>query len=203
MEISLSNIGKQYGNHWVFQNLDHLFESNHTYPIIGSNGSGKSTLLQIISGFITANEGEVVHSSNGQSIPIEDWYKHQSMATPYLDLFEEFNVRETVLLHKKLKPLRLEDEALMDQIDLNDHSEKPLKALSSGMKQRLKLALAIWSDTPVLLLDEPTSNLDQNWSKWFQESLKSNQEGRLTIICTNSQPAELEVCDAEPINLTH
>ena len=202
MDISLDHLGKQYGKHWIFEGVSAQFESGKRYAIIGSNGSGKSTLLQIISGYVSPNKGEIHYIQNGQQLPIEEWYKYQAIAAPYLDLMEEFNVEETFLLHSKLKPLRKPFAEIISEIELQGHQDKSLSKLSSGMKQRIKLALAIYSVSEVLLLDEPTSNLDRKWTQWFQETVLSNSADRLIITCTNSQEQELAICTEAPIDLS-
>lgn len=202
MKIELDQITKTYGAQTVFKDIDAVFEANKRYPIIGQNGSGKSTLLQVISGFVTPNKGSIRYTDNaGNELPIETWYKHQSIAAPYLDLFEELSVSETVFVHGKLKPLALDQNALLADIELDEHADKPLSKLSSGMRQRLKLALAIYSETEVLLLDEPTSNLDKKWVDWFQDRTLKYSKDRIVIVCTNSQEAELAITDQPALAL--
>jgi len=203
MRILLEDIGKQYGEHWIFQSVSQAFESSHVYPIIGNNGSGKSTLLQIISGFVTPNEGRISHRKGEVDLPVEQWYQHISMATPYLDLFEEFTVEESIALHQRLKTMTLENPAeLMEQIDLAQHAKKPLSQLSSGMRQRLKLALAILSKSEVILLDEPSSNLDKRWTQWFNDTLSQHLAHRITIICSNSQSEEMACATDDPLDIS-
>lgn len=203
MKIELQQISKSYGAQTVFEGINVHFEAGKRYPIIGQNGSGKSTLLQVISGYITPNTGAVSYlNQDGNIIPIEQWYRHQAIAAPYLDLFDELNSLETIFLHGKLKHLLKTQEEILADIALADHANKPLGQLSSGMRQRLKLALAIYSDTSILLLDEPTSNLDKAWTTWFQERLMAYTSERVVIICTNSQEAELAVTDQEVLSLS-
>lgn len=203
MKISLNNVTKTYGKQTVFQNINAEFHQNKAYPIIGNNGSGKSTLLQVIAGYISPNNGEVNYRSREDVlIPIENWYIHQSIAAPYLDLFDELSVKDAVKLQLALKPLLLSNDELLDQIELNIHASKSLKELSSGMRQRLKLALAIYSKTSVLLLDEPTTNLDAKWTQWFVDQVHAHRKDRIVIVCTNSQSAEIEVTDQEALSLS-
>lgn len=203
MKISLHNVTKTYGKQVVYTGINAEFDKDKAYPIIGNNGSGKSTLLQTIAGYISPNEGTITyHSPNGSAIPVENWYQHLSIAAPYLDLFDELSVLDSIELHTSLKPLTMSTLDLLDSIDLLDHKDKSLKLLSSGMRQRLKLALAIFGKTAVLLLDEPTSNLDAKWTQWLIDQVQSNRAGRIVIVCTNNQPAELEITDQEPLSLS-
>jgi ABC-type multidrug transport system ATPase subunit len=157
----------------------------------------------LISGYVTPNAGRIeYHHDHGDALPIEEWYKHQAIAAPYLDLFEELSVKESIFLHGKLKELVLDNNAILEDIELIEHADKPLAKLSSGMRQRLKLALALYSDTPVLLLDEPTSNLDKKWIAWFQDRTLQQAKDRIVIVCTNSQEAELALTDQPPLELS-
>ena len=201
MRIELDNIGKKYNDNWIFEGISIQFESGNVYPIIGNNGSGKSTLLQVISGYVTPNEGNIQLHHNGV-IPIEHWYKHLSIAAPYLDLFEEFTIDETIDLHSKLKALSQPKEVILDEIELTTHRGKTLKQLSSGMRQRVKLALAIFSKTSVILLDEPCSNLDMKWTNWYNEALAKTLENRIAIICSNSQSEELKLANRPAFDLS-
>ena len=201
MKIELNNIGKKYNDNWIFEGVNVQFDHGHVYPIIGNNGSGKSTLLQVISGYVTPNEGSIGYNQNGL-ISIEDWYKHLSIAAPYLDLFEEFTIDESIDLHIKLKSLRQSKQSILDEIELTNHRSKTLKQLSSGMRQRVKLALAIYSETSVILLDEPCSNLDMRWTNWYNEALSKTLESRIVIICSNSQSEEIKLATRPAFDLS-
>jgi ABC-type multidrug transport system ATPase subunit len=204
MNIELSDVGKKYGRLWIFKGIQSTFKSNSIYGLIGFNGSGKSTLLQIISGYITPNRGSVSFFEDNQEIQIENRYKSIAIAAPYLDLLEEFTVAESIELHTKFKALKsaISPKTMLQEIDLEKHRDKLLSQLSSGMRQRLKLALAIYSDTPILLLDEPCANLDKRWSEWFNTALLENAKGRIVIICTNSQENEMRCINSHILNVS-
>ena len=202
MHISLYNVGKKYDKLWVFRGVSAEFESDHIYGLIGFNGSGKSTLLQMISGFITPNEGEIKWSESHEDLKVEQWSKYLTMATPYLDLFEEFTVSESIDLHLKFKSLVKPPKEILEEIELAKHQDKMLSQLSSGMRQRLKLALAIYSESPLLLLDEPCANLDKKWSEWYNDVLCKHKHNRLIIICSNSQEIEMRQIDSHILNVS-
>lgn len=201
MTVELKDIGKKYGKNWIFRGVNHVFESGIIYPIIGHNGSGKSTLLQIIAGFVSPSIGTLTYKVNNAQLEKEKLYKQVSFAGPYTELFDEFSVSESLNLHHRLSPLHLSNEAIMEQLDLQTHRHKPLNQLSSGMKQRLKLAVAIYSRTSLLLLDEPTSNLDQRWSDWYNEVVLKYATNRITIICSNSREDELKHANGSAIRM--
>lgn len=194
-QIILEDIGKKLQNEWIFKKLTFQIKQGEALAIIGANGSGKSTLLQIIAGNLTPTVGKISYQSNHLAqIPVENWYKNIVLATPYLELIEEFTLLELVNFQMKFKKLQnnLSPEDFIQQIGLEKALQKPIKFFSSGMKQRLKLGLAFYADTSVILLDEPTTNLDRQGFAWYQSEIQKNLH-RLLIICSN-QPAEYEAC---------
>ncbi len=193
MQLELKHIGKKFQRDWIFKDVNLQLEQNSITGITGPNGSGKSTLLQCISGFVVPSEGSVTFSKEGKTISDEELYRHVSMAAPYLDQHDWLTLRETVALQKKFKPFRngLSIEEVIDKTGLQHAADKFLKQFSSGMRQRVKLALAMLADTSVLLLDEPTSNLDDQGITWFDSLLQSESHDRIVVICSNSQHTEL------------
>lgn len=198
MDIVVKDLGKQFQEEWIFRNLDFHFQQGKKYAIIGPNGSGKSTLLQILSGFLPQTTGEIAYEDNDSLIPSEDFYRHIAVATPYTELIEEFTALELLAFHFQFKKKRFKGELVdfLNQIGLSHTASKQLKNFSSGMKQRLKLGLAFFSDTAVVLLDEPTSNLDSQGIDWYQKLVKEESDKRLVIICSN-QAYEYEQADAQ------
>lgn len=201
MDILVKHLGKQFQEEWIFKKLDYHFQSNKIYAVIGPNGSGKSTLLQIISGFLPQTIGDVNFVSKGRNIAPESYYQHISVAAPYMELIEEFSALELLKFHFQFKKLRTSwsIEDFLAHIDLPNTADKLLKNFSSGMKQRLKLGLAFYADTPIVLLDEPTSNLDKQGIAWYQELIAVERTNRLIIICSN-QDYEYEQSD-ERLNI--
>ncbi|NDK56209.1 ABC transporter ATP-binding protein [Pontibacter fetidus] len=187
MQINLSNLGKRYNYEWIFRNLTYTFESGTSYAILGHNGSGKSTLLTVISGHNLHSEGEINYKTGGKDIPVEKIYSSLSLTAPYLELVEEFSLLEMIGFHTRFKPLRQNLTALelIDRMGLQKSKHKFVKDFSSGMKQRLKLGLAIYSQSELLLLDEPTTNLDQEGVAWYQEHVAQNRSNRLIIVGSN------------------
>lgn len=201
MKIDLSGIGKKYGKHWIFRHVEATFEPGGIYGITGFNGSGKSTLLQIISGYVTPSEGTISYGS----LPIEQVHQQLSMSAPYMDLMEEFTVSESIALQANFKPFQdgTDAQAILDEMELANHAHKLLSELSSGMRQRLKLALAIKADSHLLLLDEPCANLDKRWTTWFNEALgETMHSDRTVIICSNSQEVELKSVDRDILDVS-
>jgi len=160
-QISLQDVGKRYNHEWIFRGISHTFKQNEHTVIRGANGSGKSTLLQVILGSTMASEGELSYSANGKELKVEESRGLFSLATPYLELVEEFTLIEMLEFHQKMQPFKagLTINSIIETLYLTDSKNKAIKYYSSGMKQRVKLGLALLSDTPFVLLDEPTSKL--------------------------------------------
>lgn len=200
MQITLSNIGKRYNYEWIFRKVNYEFTNTSSYVILGSNGSGKSTLLQVIAGSLISSEGEIKYKTNSREarIPVENIFQYLSFVSPYLELFEEFTLRESIEFQTKFKPFKgLTTEEIIAITQLEKTKDKQLKHYSSGMKQRVKLALAILADTPLLLLDEPTSNLDKKAIDWYQNLITCYTQKRLVIVCSNQLEQEYFFCEKQ------
>lgn len=199
MKIKLNNIAKRYNYEWIFRNVTIEFDSSNNYVIIGANGSGKSTLLKLIAGNIIPSEGTIDYNLNNKKVEDENIFKHLSYASPYLELFEEFTLTEAINFQAQFKPFinGLTTDNIIELIHLHKQKDKQLKDYSSGMKQRVKLALAILADTPLLLLDEPTSNLDKKSIEWYQSMIEKFSAKRLIIVCSNEQTQEYEFCNKQ------
>ena len=196
MKIVLEQIGRRFNREWIFRNVNYSFETGKSYAILGPNGSGKSTLLQIISGSLTSSEGKIEYSGSEKIIEVEDVFHQLSLAAPYLELIEELSLSEHIDFHFQFKKYRsgYNKETLISLLGLNSSEHKAIKNFSSGMKQRVKLALAFCADTSILLLDEPTSNLDQQGVEWYLSLVREFSADRLVIVCSN-QEQEYAFCD--------
>ena len=195
MKITAQNLGKKFRNEWIFRNLNYEFQTGETYTFIGANGSGKSTLLQVLSGFMPHSEGLINYEATQKLLTVDDYYKHLVIAAPYLELIEDFTLTEIIEFHIKFKPFKnnLSNNDFIDFIELPKAKNKEVKFFSSGMKQRVKLGLAFWSDCEILMLDEPTSNLDSKATDWYLRNVQTYSQNRLLMLCSN-QPSEYEFC---------
>jgi ABC-type multidrug transport system ATPase subunit len=189
--IKVSDLSKRFNREWIFKNLNYSFESGNTYAITGPNGSGKSTLLQILWGQMPPTSGTLSFQKNGKAIEAEVLHEHLTIATPYMDLIDEFTLTEQLQFHFKLRKMRngLSVDQMIDTMYLNDSRHKAIGNFSSGMKQRVKLALAFLTQADVVFLDEPSTNLDSQAFDWYLRMLKGLPGGIITIIASN-QPAE-------------
>ncbi|MFT5911570.1 MAG: ABC-type multidrug transport system ATPase subunit [Paraglaciecola sp.] len=187
MTISLENVSKRYRFEWILKKIDYQFSKGNAYAITGPNGSGKSTFLKILSGHLTPSKGEIQYAFNNQKVSVDNVFKKLSFAGPYIDLIEEFTLWEAIEFHQKFKPALngLQPQDLLDILKFPKAKNKDVRHFSSGMKQRLKLALALTSDTPLLFLDEPTTNLDRQGMEWYQGLVEQFRGDRLTIVASN------------------
>ena len=195
MQIKLSKVGKRFLRNWIFKDVNLTLEGERVYGLVGHNGSGKSTLLQIIAGFLSPSRGEVQFEKDGLSISRNDLNSHLSFCSPYTELIEELSLEEHLDFHKKFRPF-LDNKSTADIIELLDMKKERNKAIrffSSGMKQRLKLALSILCEASIILLDEPSTNLDAKNSAWFLEILAKYKGDRLVIIASNVE-SDLQLC---------
>ena len=211
MKITLQNLGKRYNREWIFRHIEYEFIVGKKYAITGSNGSGKSTLLQVIAGSLMHNEGSVEISSQQwavgsgqlanttknkhQTISNEQHYQYISIATPYLELIEEMTAIEMLRFHSTFKQLILPAAEILQIVNLQASANKQIRYYSSGMKQRVKLAQAFFSNTSVLLLDEPCTNLDKQGIELYRHLIKTLCKQRLVLICSNDS-IEYESCSA-------
>lgn len=203
MKIELANIGRRFNREWIFRAVNYSFESGTSYAILGPNGSGKSTLLKVIVGNLTPSEGTITYTHHGEAIAVEEIFSQTAIATPYVELIEEFTLREQLEFHFKFKAFLpgFSAETVIALLGLEKSLDKAIRHFSSGMKQRVKLVLACCSDARIVLLDEPTSNLDLAGEAWYLELIaRTNTPERILIICSN-QPKEYAFCQAQ-INLT-
>ncbi|NJM25329.1 MAG: ABC transporter ATP-binding protein [Bacteroidia bacterium] len=193
ISIKVSDLGKRFHRDWIFRKLTYTFEPGEIYAITGPNGSGKSTLLQILWGQVPPSAGELHYVIGGSTVAVDTLYRHIAIATPYMDLIDEFTLEEQLRFHFKLKTPRdgMTTDQMVSEMQLEHARSKTIGFFSSGMRQRLKLALAFFTVAPVLFLDEPGTNLDQKAFQWYLDQLQKAARSGVVFIASN-QPAEYQ-----------
>lgn len=204
MKISLTNAGKRFNRDWIFRNVQYEFITGTSYAITGPNGSGKSTLLQAIGGALALSEGHAAYEiSTAASFNIEpdQAFRYIALAAPYLEVIEEMTVTEFLHFHQQFKPFipATDIPAIIATVGLQKAAGKQIRFYSSGMKQRVKLAQAIFSDVPCLLLDEPCTNLDAEGIALYQQLIHDHARNKLVIVSSNDEQ-EYGFCE-ERINI--
>lgn len=198
MQIQLTNTGKRYNRDWIFRHCTYTFKVGNSYAIIGANGSGKSTLLQTIAGALNPSEGSIDYTIDHRPLTVDDFYKQIALAAPYLEVIEEMTATEFLNFHAAFKPLlpHITITEIVTIIGLENNADKQIRYYSSGMKQRIKLAQAIFSDTQVLLLDEPCTNLDTAGYQLYKTLITTYCSHKLIIVSSNDLQ-EYGFCDAQ------
>jgi ABC-type multidrug transport system ATPase subunit len=200
--INVEKLGKQYNQQWLFRDFSFQFQPGNIYGILGPNGSGKSTFVKLLMGLSEATEGKIIYSINEKNILQNQLHKHYSFAAPYSGLLDDLTLKEQINIYARFKPLMngISADDLLKKSNLSEQRNMKFHFLSSGMKQRLRLALAILSDTPFLFLDEPASHLDADSTQWFHQIFQENVFNRTIFIATNQHSDEICLCK-ESINI--
>lgn len=187
MKICLNNISKRYQQNWIFKDLTLEIQDGSSLAILGNNGSGKSSLLRIIASMQSATKGTITYTHQQEQIEPNAIYSMLSYAAVGMQLIEEFTLSELLTFHfsfkKSINQLRVEE--IISILDMKNVQSKLVGDFSSGMKQRVKLAQAIFTDAPLLLLDEPCSNLDKHGITQYQEWIATYQNNRTIIVASN------------------
>lgn len=187
MTITTENLSKRFNREWIFRDFSFTFKPG-TYALTGPNGSGKSTLLQVLWGQVPATAGSISYVNETSKIAVEDIYEQLSLAAPYVDLVEELTLNEILHFHfsfKKIRAGKTPDE-LVELLELSHARNKEVRHFSSGMKQRLKLGLAFFSDVSLLFLDEPTTNLDKQSVAWYWRHFNEISAETVVLIASNN-----------------
>jgi ABC-type multidrug transport system ATPase subunit len=208
MKITLIDAGKRFNRDWIFRHLTYEFSAGQSYAIVGPNGSGKSTLLQVLSGAMQVNEGiiqfavDTRQSTDNSLIAFENVYRNISICAPYLEVIEEMTLIEFLDFHSGFKPYlsSITSEKIISILSLENAVNKQIRNYSSGMKQRVKLAQSIFSDVPIVLLDEPCTNLDTAGIQLYHSLINDYCKNRMVVVSSNDE-VEYSFCK-EKISLT-
>jgi len=191
----MENLSKRFDSGWVFRDLNITIQAGQKVAVTGPNGSGKSTLLNILCGLLSPSLGTVTYVMHEKHIDRDDIYKYISISAAYSELDEELSPRELFTHYSNFKSFRIDSlEKFLELAQLEDARDKPVVYFSSGMKQRLSLALALTMDSPLLFLDEPSSFLDDTRKSWFYELFHAYVEGKTVFLASNDK-ADLDLCD--------
>lgn len=201
-KITAQNLTKIFGRRLVFDKLNFEFTSANVYGISGPNGSGKSTLVKIIANIISPTRGKIIFSNGNSAVRPEDLHNHLGFVSPYLYLYDEFTAEENLRHFSSIRGIKYDETKAFDllkRVNLFDRKDDLVKGYSSGMKQRMKFIFALLHEPPVVILDEPTSNLDVAGKDTVYDLVKSASSKSLVIIASN-ETSDLELC-GEIINV--
>ena len=197
LQITLQNISKKYNQNYVIKDFSYRFDSPGKYAILGSNGSGKSTLVRILSGLFTVSKGEVIYTLNDKILKPDELFNKFSLAAPWSDVIEDLTLREFINFHFTFRKRLggIDDRTLIELSGLQDSADKFIHQYSSGMKQRVRLLQAFFTESEVLLLDEPTSNLDAGGKQWYRMLADNYCGNRLVVVASNHLTEEYDFCE--------
>lgn len=195
MDLSIQKLTKAFNQKLVFQDLTFTIQSGSRFAITGPNGSGKSTLLKILSGGLLPSGGNIMYSIAGRDITEDILYRFVHFVAPYNTIIEELTLPEVFQLHRNLGLLSSykDYKEWISGLEYPFQSGRQVKTFSSGMKQRVKLGLTLLDDRPLILLDEPGSNLDAQGKEWFYSLLNRLTPSQTLVIASNDQ-AEIAAC---------
>lgn len=193
--IECNNIAKRYLKEVLFRDFNYVFQVGKQYVLLGPNSSGKSTLLKILGGVLAPTKGKVTFSPN---YPPEQLF---SFSSPEMHLLDDYTVAELFDLHFQFKAPIIPINEQVKLANLQPFLHKKFSLLSSGLKNKVKLSLALFTNTPALLLDEPCTNFDEANSNWYNAMITKFWMEKLVIIASN-QEIEYQFCK-EKILLQH
>ncbi|MEW6702213.1 MAG: ABC transporter ATP-binding protein, partial [Bacteroidota bacterium] len=186
--VVLNNIVKFFGRRLIFDEINFSFSSGNIYGISGPNGSGKSTLVKIISDLISPTRGKVIHKFLGKVVEYERLHNHLGFVSPYLFLYDEFTAEENLIHFANIRGIKFNKDRsdfLLKELNLFDRKNDLTRGFSSGMKQRLKFICALLHNPQLIILDEPTSNLDSSGKEIIYELIKIEAKNNLVIVASN------------------
>lgn len=189
LNLKVEKASKRFQYEWIFKNLSLNLNPGDRLAITGSNGSGKSTLIKTLSGAMPITKGSINYFIDDKKIDESEWFSHLTFSAPYIELPEEFSLRELLHFHFKFKNAfrGMSIDEMISRMYLEKDENKQISMFSSGMKQRLKLGLALFSEASLVFLDEPTSNLDRKGIKWYEKIIEDFAQDRILMIATNEE----------------
>jgi len=188
--LKAKDICKYYSRSLLFKDISFELAPGDVLAITGWNGSGKSTLIRIIAGLVRASSGTVSMFCEDKLVPKESRRRFIGMVAPALSLYDELTALENMVFFCKVRGVNSQVEACRDTLEmvgLSEHAHKLSGRYSSGMKQRLKLAQALLHHPPLLLLDEPGTNLDSKGMDIVKDMISNQRKWGMTIIASNEQ----------------
>lgn len=186
--LSVSDLSKRFGSRKVFSGVSFDVLTGETLAVVGPNGSGKSTLLMTLLGEIRPSKGAVTFADDGGVLTETVLQRTTSLVSPYLNLYDSLSGEENLVFFSQVAGAHAtgkEINALLCRVGLEGRGSDLVRAYSSGMKQRLKYALALMNQPEFLFLDEPTSNLDEDGKKIVYDIIEEYGRRAVVVIATN------------------
>jgi heme exporter protein A len=192
VHLRLEGVSKRFGRRRVFEGLTVEVCHGEVLVVTGANGSGKSTLLQVIAGLLRPTRGRVVTTLDGKTLAEADRREWLGVVSPDLTLYPELTALENLRFFERVRgrdPREKELDALLERVGLRGRGGDRVGTFSSGMRQRLKYAFALSHTPHLLLLDEPTANLDVAGVSMVEQVI-AEQRGRGVLVLATNEPQE-------------
>jgi heme exporter protein A len=190
VSIRANGVSKNFNRNAIFKDISFSLSSPASLSITGKNGAGKSTLSKILAGVLSSTHGSITYSVDEKNIDIEDFKHHVGFVSPYLNLYDEFTALENLQFLSGIRGARQQNgnriKDLLTCVGLWNRRDDIVGTFSSGMKQRLKYSFALLHEPAVLILDEPTSNLDTEGIDIVQQIIGEQKKSNILIIATNN-----------------
>jgi len=189
VKIKATNLSKKFNERLIFKDVRFELQSRQSLVVTGQNGSGKTTLIRIISGLLSPTEGKLVFIKDNQEIELQQIFAFIGLVGPYLQLYNNLTAMENLVFFSKIRGLGTNKSKILEltkQMGLAGRELDYVKNYSSGMIQRLKFVFALLHEPPILLVDEPTSNLDEKGVEIVYGLLNKQMEDKILIVATNN-----------------
>lgn len=187
--FSIESVSKEFNRRIIFENISFSLSQQNSLAITGRNGSGKSTLAKILCGLLAPTKGKISLFKNEKEIPAADIHRHVGLVSPYITMYDEFSGMENLLVFAHIRNLGStadgDPERLLRQFGIYERRNDEVRTYSSGMKQRLKYAAALLHHPEILILDEPTANLDEEGAATVHKLMRTQTGVGILIIATN------------------
>ena len=189
-QLEVTDLSKTFGVRRIFNNISFVVATGQSLAITGPNGYGKSTMIHILTGLGRASSGVVLYTSDSGRLSFEQYQNRMAVVTPYHEFYDAMTASENLAFYSGLAGLEFGGQDILSALrwfGLEGRGNDSVGAYSSGMKQRLKYALAMLRRPEILLLDEPTAYLDEAGKKLILEFLESVKSTTLIVIATNEK----------------
>ncbi len=196
-ELVIHSVSKSFGTRQALRAVSALATTGQVLVVAGPNGSGKSTLVKVAARLLRPTEGRVLWKLNGRELPTCDARRMAGMVSPDLAFYDELSAKENLRFFACTRGIDSTPEfveSLLDRFGLGGRGDDLVGAYSSGMKQRLKYAFALMHDPPLLLLDEPTANLDERGIELVNDTIAQARHSKCIVVATN-EPEEVRLGD--------
>jgi heme exporter protein A len=190
LKLDVKNLAKRFGHRPVFQDISFSLDYGSSIAVVGPNGSGKSTMLRLIAGLLMPTSGEAVFYENNKRLDFDRLRRKMAMVAPYLSLYSSLTAAENLRFFSEVDGLRIDRqkiEEILARVGLENRADDRVGEYSSGMHQRLKYAVALLKNPEILIIDEPSTNLDENGRKIVYDAINAIRKDCIVIVATNEK----------------